>query len=330
MKVLITGATGFLGYHIAKNLKDEGHQVINFSRSHTSELDDIDIQTIKGDLQNTDDINRALSGVEAIFHVASKVGMWGRWKDFYNINYIGTKNLVDAAKKSHIKYFVYTSTPSVVFGKDSIENGDENLNYPKEFLSLYAKSKALGEAYVLDNNSESFHSCALRPHLIFGKRDKNIIPRLIEAREKNKLKLIGDGNNLVDVIHVENAAWAHLDALEELQKEKKNAGKAYFIAQEKPVNLWSFINTILENNGQKKVTKKISVTKAYYIGLVIELFLKLLRIYNIHPPMTRFVALQLGTSHYFSHKRAKDDFNYRVRLDIERSLDDIKNLRSND
>lgn len=323
MNILITGATGFLGFHIATILKDQGHNVLNFSRSHTNELTDIGVETIKGDITNIDDIDKALKGIDVIFNVASKVGMWGKWNDFYKINYEGTKNLVDLAKKNNIQYFIHTSTPSVVFGKEAIENGNEELPYPNEYLSLYAKSKALGERYVLENASESFKCCSLRPHLIYGKRDKNIIPRIIEARKKNKLKIIGDGHNIVDVIHVENAAWAHIDAFNELLSEAKNNGKAYFIAQEKPVKLWVFINNILEVKGLKRVTKKISLKASYSLGLVIELFLKLFKIYNIHPPMTRFVALQLGTSHYFSHKRAQEDFNYKVRITLEDSLKEI-------
>jgi nucleoside-diphosphate-sugar epimerase len=320
VKVLVTGATGFLGYHIAEQLLAQGHEVVNFSRSHTNELDKLNVTTIKGDITNSQDIDNALQGTEAIFHVASKVGMWGKWEDFYAINYLGTKNLVDAAKKVGIKTFVYTSTPSVVFGKDSIENGSSETPYPSEYLSLYAKSKALGEKYVLAAQSKDFNVTAIRPHLIYGERDKNIIPRLIESYKKGKLKIIGDGNNMVDVVYVENAAQAHIEAFNELLNEKKNAGKAYFIGQEKPVKLWDFINQILKSKGLGQVKKRISLPTAYMIGHLVEIFLKLFKIYNIHPPMTRFVALELGTSHYFDHEDAKRDFGHRPKVSLEESL----------
>jgi nucleoside-diphosphate-sugar epimerase len=324
MKVLVTGATGFLGHHIAKMLKDQGHDVFNFSRSHNSELDEISVQTIKGDLADKAAIEKSLEGIEAVFHVASKVGMWGKWEDFYNINYLGTKNLVDACKAQGIKTFVYTSTPSVVFGKDSIENGNESTPYPKEYLSLYAKSKALAEEYVLSTNDEDFKVCAIRPHLIYGERDKNIIPRLVDAQSKGKLKAVGNRDNLVDIIYVENAAQAHIDAFNELLDEQKNAGKAYFIGQERPVNLWEFIDQILECKGLGPVKKSISLSKAYKIGHIVEIFLKSFRIFNVHPPMTRFVALQFGTSHYFSHANAKNDFGYTPKVTIEESLQRLR------
>jgi len=323
VKVLITGATGFLGFHIAKDLMLKGHEVFNFSRSHSDELESINVKTIKGDLSCIADIQKALElKFDAIFHVASKVGMWGKWEDFYQINFVGTKNLFDEAKKSEIKYFIHTSTPSVVFGKESIEGANESLAYPKEYLSFYAKSKAMAEEYIL-NDESAIRRCALRPHLIFGRRDKNIIPRLLEANEKGKLKIIGDGKNLVDVIHVSNATLAHLQAFEELQGQAKNDRKAYFIAQERPVELWSFINEILKYKGQRPVHKKISIKTAYTLGLLVEIFLKAFRIFNIHPPMTRFVALQLGSSHYFSHASAKNDFDYSPSLTIEDAIKDL-------
>lgn len=324
MKVLITGATGFLGHQLAIDLIEKGHNVYNFSRSSSKELDQIGVRTINGDLQNQSDINLVLKEeFDAIFHVASKVGMWGRWKDFYNVNFNGSKLLFDTSVDHGVKYFIYTSTPSVVFGKEEIIEGNENIPYPKTYLSLYAKSKALAESYILNHQGSSIKTCSIRPHLIFGKNDKNIIPRLIQAKKRNKLKIIGNGKNLVDVIHVKNASMAHIQALEELSTSAKNNKKAYFIGQEKPVYLWDFINEILRIKGLAPVTDNISTQAAYKIGHIIEIFLNLFRIFNIHPPMTRFVALQLGTSHYFSHQRAENDFGYSPKLSLKESLEDI-------
>ncbi len=324
MNILVTGAGGFLGFYIARDLKELGHKVYNFSRSHHRDLDQLEITTRIGNLNNPESIEKALKNIDAVFHVAGKVAMWGKWDDFYQTNTIGTKNLVEACKKKGIKKFIYTSTPSVVFGEGDILGEDENLEYPKKYLSLYAKSKMLAEKYVLDQNSENFLTCALRPHLIFGPRDKNIIPRLIEASKKNKLKVVGDGENLVDIIYVENAAQAHIQAFEQLSTDSKVAGSSYFIAQERPVKLWDFINQILQINGQSPITKKIPTNTAYRVGAIIEFFLKLFRVWNIHPPMTRFVALQLGKSHYFSHKKAQTDFNYSPSISIEEAIEKIR------
>ncbi|OUR97174.1 hypothetical protein A9Q84_12675 [Halobacteriovorax marinus] len=323
MNILVTGAGGFLGLYIAEQLIAKGHKVFNFSRRDYRELAELGIETRIGDLNDPKSIENALNDIEVVFHVAGKVAMWGKWEDFYQTNTVGTKNLVDACKRSGISKFIYTSTPSVVFGIDDIIEGNEEIPYPKESLSMYAKSKMLAEKYVLENHTQNFLTCALRPHLIFGPRDKNIIPRLIEARRKGKLKVIGDGDNLVDVIYVENAAKAHIQAFEKLSLDSNMSGEAYFIAQEKPVNLWDFINTVLERNGERKIEKSISVKKAYLIGTIIEFILRTLRVWNVHPPMSRFVALQLGKSHYFSHKKAEKDFAYHPDISTEEALDRI-------
>lgn len=320
MKILVTGAGGFLGYYIARDLQKVGHEVFNFSRSHHPDLDELGIITREGNLNNPSSIDKALEGIEAVFHVAGKVAMWGKWDDFYQTNTIGTKNLVLSCKAKGITKFIYTSTPSVVFGHDDILNGDESMDYPEDYLSLYAKSKMLAEKYVLSSSSEEFQTCALRPHLIFGPRDKNIIPRLVEAAKNGKLKRVGNGENLVDVIYVENAAKAHVQAFEKLDKNSKVNGSAYFIAQERPVKLWDFIDKVLVINGQSSITKNISVSTAYRIGCLVEFFLRIFRVWNIHPPMTRFVALQLGKSHYFSHRKAEKDFGYSPAITIEEAI----------
>jgi len=321
MKILVTGAGGFLGRYIAEELLEKGHTVFNFSRNSYKELSEIGIETRLGDLNDENSIREALQGIEAVFHVASKVAMWGKWQDFYQTNTIGTMNLVKACKEAGITKFVYTSTPSVVFDIDNIIDGNETLPYANDSLSMYAKSKMLAEKFVLESNSKEFLTCALRPHLIFGPRDKNIIPRLVEAKRKGRLKKIGDGKNLVDVIYVENAAKAHVQAFENLSVDSLVPGEAYFIAQERPVNLWDFINEILVRNGEEKIKKSISLKKAFFLGAVIEFVLKNLRIWNVHPPMSKFVALQLGKSHYFSHKKALEHFNYNPEISIENALD---------
>ena len=137
MKILVTGAGGFLGTHIAKILIESGHSVVNLSRSSYKHLDEMGVTSFKGDLQNPEQIKPALVGVEAVIHTASKVAMWGRWDDFYNINVKGTQNLVHLCKELRIKKMIYTSSPSVVFGDQSLEGVNESVKYPKDsYLSL--------------------------------------------------------------------------------------------------------------------------------------------------------------------------------------------------
>lgn len=320
-KVLITGAGGFLGSYIARDLKNKNYDVYSFSRTSSPFLKTMGVHERLGDLKNFVDVKKALEGIDAVIHTASLVGMWGRYEDFFATNVVGTQNLIKAMKELNIKKLVYTSTPSVAFFKESLCGVDESTPYPEEYLTHYARTKSLAEKMVLLNNdNHSFLTVALRPHLIFGPGDKNLIPRVIEAQKKGRLKIIGDGENLVDVLYVENASHAHVLALEALEKNHPIAGKAYFLGQG-PVKLWEFTNTVLQKEGLPPVLKKMSLKKAYIIGALIECFLKVFRIYNIHPPMTRFVALQLGKSHYFDHHNIENDLGFVPAISIEEGLD---------
>lgn len=316
-KILVTGGGGFLGRYIINLLLKDGFDVISFSRSKYAFLDDLHVVQIQGDLQNKNDIMTALKGIDAVIHCASKVGMNGTYQEFYDINFLGTKNLVDCMKALKINRLIYTSTPSVVFGKDDIIFGDESLPYPNHYLTSYAQTKMLGEKYVLSNIDDSFMAVSLRPHLIFGNGDLNLIPRTIEAYKKGRIKIIGEGNNLVDVIPVENAALAHLFALKKI--DKNISGNSYFIGQG-PVNLWTFINAVLAHNGLNRIEKKIPLSLAYFIGTMIEFCLKILRLHNVHPPMSRFIALQLGKSHYFNHQKSLNDLGNYHQMTIQEAI----------
>lgn len=321
MKILVTGGGGFLGRHLVKMLIERGHQVESFSRSSHPILDRLQVKSHKGDLKNYSQVLAACEGKDAIFHVASKVGMWGSWKDFYEINVLGTKNILKAAKEANIPYLVYTSTPSVVFNKKDITGGNENLSYSKQPQNFYQKSKIMAEKLVLFQ--KDVKAIALRPHLIFGEDDPHIIPKIIERAKAGKLRKIGDGQNLVDVTYVENAAHAHILALEKLMTNPKVCGNAYFIGQENPVNLWEFINSILSINKAPIVTKKISLKAAIFLGKIMEFFYRILGIKQ-DPPMTSFVAMQLGTSHYFSHSNAKTDLGYYPRVSLYQAMERLK------
>jgi nucleoside-diphosphate-sugar epimerase len=324
-KILITGAGGFLGSHIARKLFSKNdYEVYSFSRSHYPLLDQWNVIQRHGDLKNYSDVKSALAGMDAVIHTASLVGMWGRYEDFYATNVTGTENILKAMQELGIKKLVYTSTPSVAFGTDDLCGVDEKTPYPEKYLTHYAGTKSIAERKVLAANSTELSTISLRPHLIYGPGDLNLIPRVISAQKKGRLKIIGDGNNLVDVTYVENAADAHVMALEKLSPDHKIAGNAYFLGQG-PVKLWDFTNEILVRSGLSPVTKKISIKTAYTIGFFIECILKLMCLYKVDPPMTRFVALQLGKSHYFSHHNLEHDLGYSPSVSIEEGINRLFN-----
>ena len=328
-KILITGAGGFLGRYIVKLLQAKGHIVYGLGRHEHQDLIDQGVKWFKADIRNYEQVLNATKDVDAIIHCASKIAMWGEWQEFLAINVEGTKNLLKAAKQNKVKKFVYTSTPSVVFGRESIEGGNETLPYPENSVSLYGRSKAIAENEVLTTDQNKLLTCALRPHLIFGPGDDHLVPRLVDAAQSNRLKIIGDGTNQVDVIAVENAALAHVQALEALSTESQVKGQAYFVAQETPVKLWDFTNELLRIHKTKPVTKKISFKLAYAIGLIFEMMAKFFDYKKDKLPMTRFVAMQLSKSHWYKHDKAKEHFGYHPKLSTQDALKNYEeSLRS--
>jgi nucleoside-diphosphate-sugar epimerase len=322
MNVFMTGGSGFLGHHMAKALKGLGHEVTNYGRRICPKLENLGIVQVQGDLSSLKDhqkLDQALKGQDICFHIASKVAMWGHWQDFHNINVVGTQNLVKACKRQHVSRFIYTSTPSVVFQSSSI-HGDESLPYAKNSYSLYAKSKIQAESFVLSQKSNDFHVTSLRPHMIFGPGDQNIIPGLLKAADQKRLKIIGSGDNLVDVTYVTNVVDAHLCAFSKIVEAPHTiSGEAFFIGQG-PVKLWDFINDVLVLYDKRPIKKKVPFSVAFSVGALFELFYKILGIFNHDPQMTRFVALQLSKDHYYNHDKAKRLLGWQPKVTLQQAL----------
>lgn len=325
-KILVTGGSGFLGGALIKKLLELGFTVVAFQRSKLNKtFYHPRLIEFTGDLSSKSDIESALANVDIVIHTASKVGMNGTFQDFYNINVTGTKHLIEAMKKQNIQRLIYTSTPSVVFGNKSLENVDESIAYPSTFYSHYAHTKKLAEEYVLSECNSHFFALALRPHLIFGPGDKNLIPRVIDAAQKGRLKIIGNGKNKVDVLFIDNAVTAHLLAL---SKIGPHLTKEVFFIGQGPVELWPFINQILALKKIPLVTKKIPAALAYFVGFIVELGLSLFQKHDIHPPMSRFIALSLSKSHYFNHQKSIEKLGPYNLVDLNEAI--IQTSRNND
>jgi nucleoside-diphosphate-sugar epimerase len=214
---------------------------------------------------------------------------------------------------------VFTSSPSVVAAGHDIAGGDESLPYPKRYLADYPRTKAESERRVLAANGDDLATVSLRPHIIWGPGDNHLIPRLIERARAGKLRIIGDGKNKTDVTYIDNAAAAHLLAADRLSSGSPVAGRAYFISQGEPVAMWPFINRILEIAGLPPVTRRVPLALAYAAGTTLEAAYALLRRTD-EPRMTRFLAVQLGTSHWFDISAARRDLGYCPSVGIDEGL----------
>lgn len=323
--ILVTGGGGFLGKRICHKLKEKKYHVISLSRKKYLDLETKGIESRQCDITNEKDLIHALNNVDAVIHTAAQAGIWGDPRSFYQNNVVGTQNILKACHANQIKYLIYTSSPSVVFERSDLLGEDESTPYAKNHLCVYSQTKTIAEKLVLEATKQSgLKTSCLRPHLIWGPGDPHFLPRLIQKAKARKLFQVGKGTNLVDVIYVDNAARAHIDILENLFCSDKTRGQAYFIGQERPVNLWVFLNQLLRACHLKPINKKIPYSLAYLLGTLSESYYKLFRIYHKEPQMTPFLALQLAKSHYFSHKKAQKDFAYHIEVPIEKGLENLE------
>lgn len=320
MRALVTGGGGFLGRYIVEQLVARGDQVRVFSRQRYPELDALGVESCTGDLQDSFAVAAACSERDVVFHTAALPGIWGPWKLFHGINTLGTQHVINGCRLHGVGRLVSTSSPSVVYDGHDHLGADESLPYATKFLCHYPHSKALAEQAVLTaNGQDGLATCALRPHLIWGPRDTQLIPRLIDRAKRGQLRRVGDGKNLISMVYVENAARAHLQAADALSLSSPVAGQAYFINEPEPVNLWDWINTLLAHAGLPPITKSISAGAAYSIGAALEGIHRLFGIAS-EPRMTRFLASQLSRLHWYRVDKARRDFGFAPLVTVEEGL----------
>lgn len=323
MKVLVTGGGGFLGSVICSMLVSRGDKVQSISRKQHSGLNALGVAQFQGDLIDEKAIHLAAQGCDAIIHTAAKAGIWGDYNSYYQTNVVGTKNIIDACKNLGIPRLVYTSSPSVVFNGSDMEGVNESVPYPTSYLTAYPKTKAIAEQMVLKANDNSLATVALRPHLIWGPGDNHLVPRILDRANAGRLRKIGNRIVMVDSVYVDNAASAHLLALDRLSLNASCSGKAYFISNNEPWKLWDLVNAIIRAGKGKPVEKSISVSFAYIMGWAFEMTYSFFRIQR-EPPMTRFLAKELSTSHWFDISNARKDIGYEPKVSINEGLAHLK------
>ncbi|QDT06870.1 3 beta-hydroxysteroid dehydrogenase/Delta 5--_4-isomerase [Rubripirellula lacrimiformis] len=325
MRVLVTGCGGFLGSEIVRQLLNRGDEVFGISRREYPELVRQGMVAVRGDLTDGKFVASSVADVDAVVHTAAVAGVWGPWQHFYQNNTVATEHVIAACRDRGIGRLVFTSSPSVTFGGDHQRGVDESEPYPDRWLCHYPHTKALAEQAVLAADDPSgLRTLALRPHLIWGPDDPHLLPRMLDRARKKRLRIVGDGTNRVDTVHVINAGAAHLDALDALAKDPdRSAGRAYFIAQDEPVNCWDWIANVCRFGGVAPPQKRISAAAAYRVGAVLEAVYRMTGKTD-EPPMTRFVAAQLAHDHYFDISSAKDRLGYHVRIGMQDGLDQLE------
>jgi nucleoside-diphosphate-sugar epimerase len=321
MKILVTGGGGFLGQALCAALKKRGYEVTSFQRTFSSALEKMGVQQTLGDLANRQAVMDACKNHDAVFHNAAKAGAWGSYKSYYDANVIGTDNVLAACREHGIKKLVYTSTPSVTHaGRTPVEGGNEiNTAYGENFKAPYPATKTIAERNVIAADSSTLATVSLRPRLIWGPGDTQLLPRLVERAKAGRLKFIAGGFNKMDTTYIDNVVHAHLQAFDHLDIGSACAGKAYFISNGEPKPVRETVNALLNVANVPQVTGSIPYGLAYRVGAVLEMLWQVLPLKG-EPPMTRFLAEQLSTPHWYDISAARRDFDYVPQVSTEEGL----------
>lgn len=331
MRALVTGGGGFLGSAIIRQLVARGDQVRSLSRGEYPELAALGVGTVRADVADRAAVAAAAAGCDVVFHVAAKAGLRGPAAAYRRTNVDGTRSVLDACLAHGVRRLVYTSTPSVVHAGADIAGDDERLPYARRYASPYPATKAVAERMVLDANCPALATVALRPHLIWGRGDTQLVPGILNRARRGRLRFVGDGQALVDSTYVDNAAEAHLLAADRLAPASASAsgpdsapdsapaGRAYFISQGEPLPVMDLVNRILAAAGLTPVTATVPYPVAYALGAVAEAAYDVLG-RDDDPPMTRFLAQQLNTAHWFDISAARRDLGYRPRVSVAEGL----------
>ena len=321
MRVLVTGGAGFLGQALCRALQAAGHDVTSFQRSHSPALEAMGVRQVRGDLGDATAVHAAFEGQQGVFHNAAKAGAWGSEESYFAANVAGTRNVLAAMRAHGIGKLVHTSTPSVTHsGRSAVEGGNEtDTPYGEQFKAPYPATKLIAEKEVLAANDATLATVALRPRLIWGPGDTQLLPRLVERAKAGRLRFIGGGHNRMDTTYIDNAVQAHLQAFEALAPGAACAGRAYFISNGEPRAVRRSVNDLLAAAGQPPVDRSLPFGLAYAAGAVLERAWPLLRL-DGEPPMTRFLAEQLSTPHWYDISAAARDFGYVPRVSMDEGL----------
>ncbi len=321
-RVLVTGGGGFLGGAVVRLLLARGDEVRSLARGDYPALRALGVDARRGDLADAEAVDAAVRGCDAVVHAGARAGAGVRLEPYRLANVVGTRNVVAACRRHGVGRLVHTSTPSVVHTGADLHAVDETAPVAARFDAPYPATKAEAERVVLAADSPSLATTALRPHLVWGPGDTHLVPQLVARARSGRLRLVGDGRALVDTTYVDNAADAHVAALDALGAAGAGGaprGRAYFVSNGEPRPVAAIVNAILAAHGLPPEHRTVPLGAAVAVGAVVEAVWTLLR-RDDDPPMTRFLARQLATAHHFDLTAARRDLGWEPRVTIDEGL----------
>jgi len=316
VKVLVTGASGFLGQATAAAVRDAGHEVRTFQRRPSGVSG---VQDVAGTMTDDAAIARAVDGVEAVVHLAAKVSLAGDPADFARVNVEGTRSLLGAARAAGVGRFVFVSSPSVAHTGSSLVGADAGPAEPSRARGDYARTKAAAELLALGADAPDFAVVAVRPHLVWGPGDTQLVGRIVERARAGRLPLLDSGAALIDTLYVDNAATAMVAALERVTDDGVH-GNAYVVTNGEPRPVADLLAGICTASGVRPPQWHVPAAVARAAGSVVEAVWRV-RPGEDEPPMTRFLAEQLSTAHWFDQRRTRQELGWTPSVSIDEGLE---------
>jgi nucleoside-diphosphate-sugar epimerase len=315
MRVLVTGATGFLGGRLTSALIEQGHQVRILVRNLSA--DDATIahgaEVWHGDLRDPRAAIATCKGMEVVQHAGALSSPWGPKAEFYATNVGGTQAILDGCRRYGVRRLIYVSSPSVVFDGQDQHNLTEAAPYPDIVVSEYSRTKRVGEDLV-NAATGDLETVILRPKAIFGPGDRALLPRLLATARTGRLPLIGDGRNLVDLTYVENV----VEAMRLAMTAEAAVGKTYHITNDEHALLWNLVRRILRELKLPSLRWRISLPAALAVAGAME---QVARVTGKEPTLTRYSALILARTQTYNIAAAKRDLGYTPPVSLEEGVE---------
>jgi len=316
VRVLVTGGRGLLGSAVVRELVARGHDVTSFQRTSAGHA--APIVEVLGDVTDPAAVAAAMAGQEAVVHLAARVSMVGPWEEFVRINVEGTRTVLDAAVAEGVTSFVQVSSPSVAHAGEPLVGAEATPATPEHARGPYARSKAEAELLALGYDGPGMAVTAVRPHLVWGPGDTQLVGRIAERARSGRLVLVDDGAALIDSTYVDNAAEAIAQALERCDNPEVH-GQAFVISNGQPRTVAELVGRIAVAAGATPPTRHVPFPVARAAGAAIErAWVRAGR--PDEPPLTAFVAEQLATAHWFDQRRTWRALDWRPRVGIEEGL----------
>jgi nucleoside-diphosphate-sugar epimerase len=309
VKVLVTGGTSLLGSAVARRLDERGDETTVFQRRPSG----LGMHEELGDITDASAVAKAMDGAEAVVHLAARVGVVGSWDDFENTNVGGTATVLSAARQAGVSRLVFVSSPSVAHAGESLVGVGAGPADPEGTSGHYARSKAMGERLALGESDDLLSVVAIRPHLVWGPGDTQLIGRIIDRARSGRLATVGSGAALVDTTYIDNAADALVAALD---RADRLGGRALVVSNGEPRPIGELVARIVSAAGLDEPSMRVPVSVARFGGRLAERWWEL-RGRTDDPPMTEFLAEQLSTAHWFAQRETREALDWRPTVSLD-------------